>query len=90
MWKAKELSRHTRWTVIKQNQCFKGVTKELKLNETFTEAKGNYEKSKGLCTCLSKGRKISPIIGVKWTTGDVRNLEVYFGETTQLLRYVKK
>ena len=65
--------------IIKQNRCFKEVIKELELYEEASEARVNYKKTKGLWTGSWKGRRTSPIEGIKWTSGDVRNLGIYFG-----------
>ena len=64
---------------ITQNRCFKEVIKEIQLYESATEAKVNYKKTKGLWTGSWKGRRISPISNVTWTSGDVKNLGIYFG-----------
>ena len=65
--------------IIKQNRCFKEVIKELTLYEEASEAKVNYKKTKGLWTGSWKGRRTSPIEGIKWTSGDLKNLGVFFG-----------
>ena len=65
--------------IIKQNRCFKEVIKELHLYEQATEAKVNYNKTKGLWVGSWKGRRISPITNIEWTSGDIKNLGVYFG-----------
>ena len=65
--------------IIKQNRCFKEVIKELELYEKATEAKVNYKKTKGLWTGSWKGRRTSPIESITWTSKNVKNLGVYFG-----------
>ena len=64
---------------ITQNRCFKEVIKELELYESASEAKINYKKTKGLWTGNWKGRRISPMNTIKWTSADVKNLGIYFG-----------
>ena len=64
--------------VIKQNRCFKEVIKELSEYEEASGSKVNYGKTKGLWTGSWKGRRVSPI-DVKWTSGNVFNLGVFFG-----------
>ena len=64
--------------IIKQNRCFKEVIKELKQYEEASGAKVNYTKTKGLWVGIWKGRRTSPI-DIKWTSGDIKNLGVYFG-----------
>ena len=61
---------------ITQNRCFKEVIKEVELYEKATEARVNYKKTKGLWTGSWKGRRISPIPGIRWTSGDVPNLGI--------------
>ena len=68
--------------IIKQNRCFKEVIKELELYEEASEARVNYKKTKGLWTGSWKGRRTSPIEGIKWTSGDLKNLGIYFGNET--------
>ena len=49
--------------------------------EQFEEASGakvNYNKPKGLWVGSWKGRRTSPI-DIKWTSGDIKNVGVYFG-----------
>ena len=65
--------------IIKQNRCFKEVIKELGEYEEATEAKINYEKTKGLWTGSWKNRRTTPIENIKWSSGDVKNLGIYFG-----------
>ena len=76
--------------IIKQNRCFKEVIKELELYERATEAKVNYKKTKGLWTGSWKGRRTSPMPGIKWTSGDVRNLGIFLEMTTQHSKRSKK
>ena len=65
--------------IIKQNRCFKEVIKELRLYEEASEARVNYKKTKGLWTGSWKGRRTTPIGGIKWSSGDVENLGIFFG-----------
>jgi hypothetical protein len=65
--------------IIKQNRCFKEVIKELGEYEEATEAKINYKKTTGLWTGSWKNRRSSPIENIKWSSGDVKNLGIYFG-----------
>ena len=64
--------------VIKQNQCFKEVVKEIQDYEEASGAKVNYEKTKGLWLGSWKNRDDAPL-GITWTRGNVKNLGVYFG-----------
>ena len=66
--------------IIKQNCCFKEVIKELEDYEQATEARVNWSKTKGLWTGSWKGRRISPL-NITWTSENVKNLGVYFGNT---------
>ncbi len=72
--------------IIKQNRCFKEVIKELELYEQATEAKVNYKKTKGLWVGSWKGRRTSPIPSIRWTSGDLKNLGIYFGNENPALR----
>ena len=63
---------------ITQNRCFKEVIKELELYEQASEARVNYKKTKGLWTGNWRGRRTSPI-NIQWTSGNVENLGLYFG-----------
>ena len=65
--------------IITQNRCFKEVIKELDLYQSASEAKINYKKTKGLWAGSWKGRRISPIKNITWTSADVKNLGIYFG-----------
>ena len=65
--------------MIKQNRCFKEVIKELSQYSEASEAKVNYSKTKGLWTGSWKGRRLSPIGNIKWTSEDVPNLGIFFG-----------
>ena len=76
--------------IIKQNRCFKEVIKELELYEKATEAKVNYKKTKGLWVGSWKGRRTSPMPGIKWTSGDVKNLGFILEMTIQHLKLFKK
>ena len=64
--------------IIKQNRCFKEVIKELSDYENASGAKINYQKTKGLWTGSWKGRRNTPL-DIKWTSKNVKNLGVYFG-----------
>ena len=64
--------------VIKQNRCFKEVIKELSNYEEASGAKVNYDKTKGLWTGSWKRRRTSPI-DITWTSKNVENLGVFFG-----------
>ena len=65
--------------IITQNRCFKEVIKELDLYQSASEAKINYKKTKGLWAGSWKGRRIAPIKNITWTSADVKNLGIYFG-----------
>ena len=64
--------------IIKQNRCFKEVIKELSDYEKASGAKVNHQKTKGLWAGSWKGRKNTPL-GIKWTSENVKNLGIYFG-----------
>ena len=64
--------------IIKQNRCFKEVIKELTEYEEASGAKVNYDKTKGLWVGSWKGRRVSPM-KIKWTSKNVENLGVFFG-----------
>ena len=64
--------------VIKQNQCFKEVIKDLKLFEDATGAKVNWEKTEGLWIGNWKNRSDTPM-NITWTNKNVKALGVYFG-----------
>ena len=64
--------------VIKQNRCFKEVIKELSDYENASGAKVNYKKTKGLWTGSWKWRRTTPL-GIEWTSENVKNLGLYFG-----------
>ena len=64
--------------IIKQNRCFKEVVKEITEYEEATGARVNYGKTKGLWVGSWKNRRSSPM-GIKWTSANVFNLGVYFG-----------
>ena len=59
--------------VIKQNQCFKEVFKELTLYEQATGAKVNVSKTKGLWVGAWKTRTDTPM-DLHWTNTNVENL----------------
>ena len=63
---------------IKQNKCFKEVIKDLTAFERASGAKVNYEKTKGLWCGAWKNRTDTPL-NIKWTSENVENLGVYFG-----------
>ena len=64
--------------VIKQNQCFKEVIKEIQDYELASGAKVNAEKTKGLWIGKWKNRTDTPL-DFTWTNGNVKTLGVYFG-----------
>ena len=64
--------------VIKQNQCFKEVIKEISDYEQASGAKVNLRKTKGLWLGKWKHRTDAPL-GFTWTNDCVRTLGVYFG-----------
>ena len=66
---------------ITQNRCFKEVIKELRRYEDATGAKINLLKTQGLWVGGWKHRAAepNPPLGVKWTTGNVWHLGVFFG-----------
>ena len=63
---------------ITQNRCFKEVIKDINIYEQATGAKINYSKTKGLWLGKWKGRLDKPI-DIEWTSENVKNLGVYFG-----------
>ena len=76
--------------IIKQNRCFKEVIKELELYEDATEAKVNYGKTKGLWVGSWKGRRISPMDNIKWTSDNVKNLGFTLAIKIRVIRLSKK
>ncbi len=64
--------------VIKQNQCFKEVIKEIQDYEDASGGKVNVEKTKGLWLGKWKNRTDSPL-GFTWTNTTVKTLGVHFG-----------
>ena len=64
--------------IITQNRCFKEVIKEINEYEEASGAKVNCDKTKGLWTGSWKNRRVPPI-DMKWTSKNVKNLGVYFG-----------
>ena len=76
--------------IIKQNRCFKEVIKELNMYEEATEARVNYKKTKGLWTGSWRGRRTLPMPGIKWTSGDVENLGIFFGNENPSLKTFQK
>ena len=75
--------------IIKQNRCFKEVIKELSEYEESTGAKVNYQKTKGLWAGAWKGRRVSPM-NIKWTSKNVENLGVFFGNDNPALETYSK
>ena len=75
--------------VIKQNQCFKEVYKELLDYEAATGAKINMTKTKGLWVGAWKDRTDSPL-GYTWTNQNVENLGVFFGTDDPALHTFNK
>ena len=63
---------------ITQNRCFKEVIKNLTALERASGAKVNYEKTKGLWCGAWKNRTDTPL-NIKWTSENVENSGVYFG-----------
>ncbi len=74
---------------MKQNQCFKEVYKELTDYENATGAKVNATKTKGLWTGRWKGSTHSPL-GYAWTSGNVENLGLFFGNDRPALHTFDK
>ena len=70
---------------IKQNNCFKEVIKELEDYQLATGALVNYKKTEGLWVGHWMHRKDTPL-NIKWTSGDVSNLGIYFGNDNPALR----
>ena len=64
--------------VIKQNQCFKEVIKEIQDFEEASGAKVNVQKTKGLWLGNWRHRTDSPL-GFTWTNKNVKTLGIYFG-----------
>ena len=62
----------------KQNKCFKEVIKDLTAFELASGSKFNYEKTKGLWCGTWKNCPDTPL-NIKWTSKNVENLGVYFG-----------
>ena len=75
--------------VIKQNRCFKEVIKEITDYENASGAKVNYDKSRGLWTGSWKNRRIAPI-KINWTSKNVENLGVCFGNDNPALATYEK
>ena len=71
--------------IIKQNRCFKEVIKDLAQYEEASGAKVNYKKTKGLWVGSWKGRRCTPM-NIEWTSGNVKNLGVYFGNDRPALK----
>lgn len=64
--------------IIKQNNCFKEVIKEIEDYEMASGAKVNYEKTKGLWLGKWKARTDKPM-GITWTNENLKNLGLHFG-----------
>ena len=64
--------------IIKQNQCFKEVIKDLDDFQAATGTKINYEKTRGLWVGKWKDRQDKPM-NIKWTNKNIKRLGVYFG-----------
>ena len=64
--------------VIKQNQCFKEVIKEIEDYEQGSGAKVNHGKTKGLWLGSWKNRTDTPL-NFTWTNESVKTLGIYFG-----------
>ena len=75
--------------IIKQNRCFKEVIKELAEYEDASGAKINYKKTKGLWAGSWKNRRVSPM-DIKWTSKNVENLGVFFGNDNPALATYNK
>ena len=71
--------------IIKQNQCFKEVIKEIQDYEQASGAKVNVEKTKGLWLGKWKSRTDSPL-GFTWTNENVETLGVFFGNENPALK----
>ncbi len=71
--------------IIKQNRCFKEVIKEISQYEEASGAKVNYNKTKGLWAGSWKGRRNNPL-DIQWTSKNVKNLGVYFGNDRPALK----
>ena len=76
--------------IIKQNRCFKEVIKEITDYEEATGAKVNWDKTKGLWCGSWKSRRVSPIIGIKWTNKNIENLGLFFGNDDPALATFNK
>ena len=71
--------------VIKQNQCFKEVFKEIQDYEQASGARMNVEKNKGLWIGKWRDRTDSPL-GFTWTNENVKTLGVYFGNSNPAVK----
>ena len=74
---------------ILQNRCFKEVIKDLAQYEQASGAKINYKKTKGLWTGSWKGRADTPM-DIKWTSENVENLGIFFGNDNPALHTFQK
>lgn len=61
---------------ITQNRCFKKVIKDIAVYELATEAKVNFDTTKGLWTGTWKSRGDTPL-GINWKNKNVHHLGVY-------------
>ena len=75
--------------IMKQNQCFKEVIKELTDYELATGAKVNLLKTKGLWVGAWKSRTDTPL-DIPWTNTNVENLGVFFGNDFPALHTFQK
>ena len=50
----------------------------------------NYKNTKGLWTGSWRGRRTLPMPGIKWTSGDVENLGIFFGNENPSLKTFQK
>ena len=65
--------------VIKQNQCFKEVDKELKQYSEASGGKINYAKTHGLWLGMWKDRMDAPLADITWTNANVKYLGIFVG-----------
>ena len=75
-------------TII-QNKCFKEVIQDLTAFERANGAKVNYDKTTGLWEGAWKQRTDTPL-NIKWTSKDVENLGVFFGNDGPALATCQK
>ena len=74
---------------MKQNRCFKEVYKDLLDYELATGAKVNASKTHGLWTGRWRGSPDTPL-GYTWTSGNVENVGLFFGNDNPALRTFEK